>query len=202
MNGVSDTLAEIRMFAGNFAPRGWVLCQGQLMSIAQWTAVFALVGTIYGGDGITTFGIPDFRGRVAFGTGSGPGIPSIQLGQMAGTPSITLLSTNLPLHNHAVSGTITMQANADGVLSTDPNGRWLGPVSNFTNSNSDLSAMAPLTYNLLNWSGWRKSTYKYKVTLYRDELCNVYGRNFSKQRLIILKLYSPSSSMVEEGLCF
>lgn len=76
---MEGTLAEIRMFAGNFAPRGWQLCNGQLLSIAQWTAVFALVGTTYGGNGQTTFGLPDFRGGVAVGTVLGPGLPIVQL---------------------------------------------------------------------------------------------------------------------------
>lgn len=70
---MEGTLAEVRMFAGNFAPRSWMLCQGQLLSIAQWTAVFALVGTTYGGNGQTTFGIPDFRGAPHWAPVQGPG---------------------------------------------------------------------------------------------------------------------------------
>ena len=87
---MEGTIAEIRMFAGNFAPRNWLFCNGQTMSISQNTAMFSLLGTIYGGNGQTTFGIPDFRGRVAVGTGTGPGLSNIQLGQVAGTPTITL----------------------------------------------------------------------------------------------------------------
>jgi microcystin-dependent protein len=77
-------LAEIRMFAGNFAPRDWSFCNGQLLSIAQNTAVFALLGTTYGGDGQNTFGLPDLRGRAVVGAGQGPGLPNLQLGQMGG----------------------------------------------------------------------------------------------------------------------
>ena len=145
---MEGTLAEVRMFAGNFAPRGWMLCQGQLLSIAQWTAVFALVGTTYGGNGQTTFGIPDFRGRTAFGTGSGPGLPSVDLGEMAGVPNTTLILTNLPFHNHTLSGAINMQANTDGVLNSDPTGRRLGPGNFFTSANADLTTMAPLVSTL------------------------------------------------------
>jgi microcystin-dependent protein len=136
-------LAEIRMFGGNFAPRAWMLCQGQLLSIAQWTAVFALVGTTYGGDGQTTFGVPDFRGRMALGTGQGPGQPNIDLGEMAGVMSTTLLTTNLPMHNHTLSGAVTPQANAgtDG-QTDDPTNRRLMGSSNFTGATADLVNMA------------------------------------------------------------
>lgn len=100
---MEGTLAEIRFFAGNFAPRGWFFCNGQLLSIAQNTALFSLLGTTYGGDGQVTFGLPDFRGRVAVGTGQGPGLPSVQLGEMAGAPTHTLISTEMPSHNHTAS---------------------------------------------------------------------------------------------------
>jgi microcystin-dependent protein len=110
---MEGTMAEIRMFAGNFAPRAWFFCQGQLLSIAQNTALFSLVGTTYGGDGQVTFGLPDFRGRVAVGTGNGAGLPSVVLGEMAGTPTTTLLSINLPAHNHQVTGNVTPRASGD-----------------------------------------------------------------------------------------
>ena len=96
-------IAQVIMFAGNFAPRGWAFCQGQQLSIAQYTAVFALLGTTYGGNGQTTFGLPDMRGRVAVGTGQGPGLPLVDLGEMGGVPSTTLLITNLPAHNHTAT---------------------------------------------------------------------------------------------------
>lgn len=149
---MEGTLAEIRMFAGNFAPRGWQYCQGQLLPIAQWTAVFSLVGTTYGGNGQTTFGMPDFRGRVAVGAqfSQGPGLPAYQLGEMAGTPTTTLLLTNLPFHNHTISGTVTMQANNDATgLTDDANGARLGlpnkpPGFNiFTTATDALTPMAP-----------------------------------------------------------
>ncbi|MBL7731465.1 MAG: phage tail protein [Chitinophagaceae bacterium] len=146
---MEGTLAEIRMFAGNFAPRGWQFCNGQLLPIAQWTAVFALVGTIYGGNGQTTFGIPDFRGRIALGTGSGPGLPNVDLGEMAGVENTTLIITNLPLHNHPVTGTVSMVANSgtDG-QTDDPNGRRLCGDNIYTNVTSEPANMAPLQTNL------------------------------------------------------
>lgn len=149
---MDGTLAEVRMFAGNFAPRGWQLCNGQLLSIAQWTAVFALVGTTYGGNGQTTFGLPDFRGRIAVGAqfSQGPGLPAYQLGEMAGTPTTTLIITNLPFHNHAVTGTVTVQANNDSANpSDDPTGkRLIGGVQNFTGNTDALVNMAAPQVNL------------------------------------------------------
>jgi microcystin-dependent protein len=96
-------IAEIRMFAGNFAPRAWALCQGQLISIAQNEALFSLVGTTYGGDGQVTFALPDFQGRIGVGTGQGSGLSSYVLGQESGTESVTLLSSNLPAHTHTAT---------------------------------------------------------------------------------------------------
>ena len=74
-------IGEIRLFAGNFAPRGWAFCEGQLLSIAQNTALFSLLGTIYGGDGVTTFSLPDLRGRTPIGAGSGPGLSTFREGE-------------------------------------------------------------------------------------------------------------------------
>jgi microcystin-dependent protein len=99
---VDPYLATVTIFAGNFAPRSWAFCDGSLQSIAQNTALFALIGTTYGGDGVNTFALPDFRGRSAVGTGQGPGLPNYYIGQISGTESTTLLSSNLPMHNHTV----------------------------------------------------------------------------------------------------
>ncbi|PYT00799.1 MAG: phage tail protein [Acidobacteria bacterium] len=96
-------LGEIVMFAGNFAPRGWAFCQGQLLSIAQNTALFSILGTTYGGNGQTTFALPDFRGRVPMGTGQGPGLSPRTLGEESGTETVTLLSTQMPAHTHTAS---------------------------------------------------------------------------------------------------
>lgn len=91
-------IGEIRMFGGNFAPRGWAFCQGQLLPIAQNTALFSLLGTVYGGDGRNTFALPDLRGKVPTGTGQGPGTENVNLGQHGGAPSTTLTTNQLPVH--------------------------------------------------------------------------------------------------------
>lgn len=96
VNAQDGMLGEIRMFAGNFAPRGWALCQGQLLSISSNSALFSILGTTYGGDGRTTFGLPDMRGRMPMGTGRGPGLTSRSIGQKGGREQFVLVPNNLP----------------------------------------------------------------------------------------------------------
>lgn len=96
-------IAQIVMFGGNFAPRNWAFCDGQLLAISQNTALFSLVGTIYGGDGRTTFGLPDLRGRFPMHWGSGPGLTSRSIGEKSGAESHTITTTNLPSHSHTVT---------------------------------------------------------------------------------------------------
>lgn len=110
-------LGEIKMVGFNFAPRGYAMCQGQLMSIAQNSALFSLLGTTYGGNGQSTFGLPDYRGRGPVGMGQGPGLSMIVQGEVAGTESITLLNTNLPPFSLPVTGTVSVAipaSTADG----------------------------------------------------------------------------------------
>jgi microcystin-dependent protein len=99
-------IGQIILFAGNFAPRNWAFCQGQLISIAQNTALFSILGTTYGGDGRTTFGLPDLQGRTAMHPGNGPGLPSYRLGQKGGTTTNTLNATQLPSHTHAATASV------------------------------------------------------------------------------------------------
>lgn len=97
---VDPYIATVTVFAGNFAPRSWMFCQGQLLSIAEYTTLYALIGTTYGGDGQETFGLPDFRGRRAIHIGQGAGLSIYVLGQIGGSEQTSLLTTNLPIHNH------------------------------------------------------------------------------------------------------
>lgn len=118
---VEPYLGNVSVFAGNFAPRAWMFCQGQLLAIAAYDALFALLGTTYGGDGQTTFALPDLRSRTAVHAGQGQGLSNYTLGEMAGTESVTLLSINLPTHNHSVISFTLQQlastATASGVNS-------------------------------------------------------------------------------------
>lgn len=96
-------IGSIIIFAGTFAPRGWALCNGQLMSISQNSALFSILGTTYGGDGIQTFALPDLRGRTPIGVGNGPGLTPRSEGEMSGSESVTLTIANMPAHNHAIA---------------------------------------------------------------------------------------------------
>src|SRR5437762_8674523 len=103
-------VAEIRIFPFNFAPRGWAMCNGQLLPISQNTALFSLLGTFYGGDGKSTFALPNLQNSVAINQGQGPGLSLRDLGETGGEQNVTLLMTEMPSHNHSFVGT-TANAN-------------------------------------------------------------------------------------------
>lgn len=116
-------LAEIRIFAGDFAPRGWALCNGALMPLAQNTALFSLLGTYYGGDGKSTFALPNLLGRAPMHPGTGPGLTPRQLGEATGVPEVTLQTSEIPAHSHGFA------ARTGSTLRTDPTGSYLGTES-------------------------------------------------------------------------
>jgi microcystin-dependent protein len=121
-------IGQIQAFGFNFAPRGWATCDGQIISIAQNTALFSLLGTTYGGNGQTTFALPDLRGRVSLHQGSGPGLSSYVMGQSSGTENVTLISTQMPAHNHLV----TANGTAGSKLEDVPSGNFLGPAEAYS----------------------------------------------------------------------
>ncbi|MGI4866853.1 MAG: phage tail protein [Janthinobacterium lividum] len=98
---MDEFIGIVKLFAGTFAPRGWALCDGSLLNISQNTALFSILGTTYGGNGTQTFALPDLRGRVAVGAGSGPGQQPVQPGQLSGSANVTLTTQQLPQHTHA-----------------------------------------------------------------------------------------------------
>lgn len=122
---MDQMLASIMIFAGNFAPRGWAFCDGQLLAINQYTALFSLFGTTYGGDGRTTFGLPDLRGRVAIGPRHGPGLSNYSLGQRGGVQGVNLNVLEMPSHNH--SAAITTAAAAVGIPASSANATTADP---------------------------------------------------------------------------
>jgi microcystin-dependent protein len=123
-------LGEIRLFPYNFAPRNWAFCAGQIMPIAQNTALFSLLGTTFGGNGQTTFALPDLRGRVPISAGQGPGLADCVLGEVAGTESVTLSTAQLPSHTHNVNATATASSKSPAgmVPGYSAGGTAYGPV--------------------------------------------------------------------------
>jgi microcystin-dependent protein len=105
-------VAEIRIFAGNFAPRGWAFCDGQLLPISQNTALFSLIGTTYGGDGRTTTALPNMKGRAPMHPGRGPGLTDRRLGQKTGVETVTLTESQIPNHNHGLRAVASRGATA------------------------------------------------------------------------------------------
>lgn len=135
-------IGSIVLFCGNFAPKGWATCDGQLLSIAQNSALFSILGTTFGGDGRTTFALPDLRGRVPLHPGSGPGLSVYQLGQHLGVESVTLALPQMPAHNHTATpscsdGTPTSPSPVGAVMANPD------PTQLYASSGTD--AMAPIT---------------------------------------------------------
>ncbi|KRC28726.1 phage tail protein [Acidovorax sp. Root219] len=128
-------IGEITMFAGNFPPRGWAFCQGQIMSIAQNTALFSLLGTTYGGNGQTTFALPDLRGRAPVHAGQLTGGGNYDQGQFGGAESVSLIATEIPAHSHTLAaGSTGTQASPSGGLPATT------PARDFRYSNAAASA--------------------------------------------------------------
>jgi microcystin-dependent protein len=159
-------VAEIRPWACNFAPIGWAFCQGQTLPIAQFTALFSLIGTYYGGNGTTTFQLPDLQGRVPMKFGTDPTGNNYAIGEEAGTETITISSTQMPVHTHTFSGTNAVGPKdkpADGcALGTSQHGNTyygpsngstttinVGTVSLYTGGNQPHTNLQP--FLAINW---------------------------------------------------
>ncbi len=151
---MESMMASIMLFAGNFAPRNWAFCEGQLLSVSQFPALFSLLGTIYGGDGRTTFALPDLRGRVPLGPGRGPGLSFHPQGIVGagGAETHTLNIPEMPVHNHLASATIdstttpinlgskdgVIKAVSDSAEATDPAGAFLAKTGNIGANNLNI----------------------------------------------------------------
>ncbi|WP_255069273.1 phage tail protein [Lacihabitans sp. LS3-19] len=125
-------IAEIKLFGGNFAPRGWAYCDGALLPISQYSALFSILGTMYGGDGRTTFALPDLRGRVPVGPRQGPGLSDYQEGQRGGTETNSLTTSNLPAHTHSMNAsndTASVGSPASNSLGTAARGGTVLPYA-------------------------------------------------------------------------
>jgi microcystin-dependent protein len=144
-------MGQILGFGFSFAPKGWAYCAAQLMSIAQNQALFSILGTTYGGNGIQTFGLPDLRGRVPISWGQGPGLSNYTLGEQAGTQNVTLLANQLPLHSHAFS------VNTALATSGSPSGNYLAQGGVDQGANASIyatgSANATMAATVLTTNG-------------------------------------------------
>lgn len=122
-------IGEVKLFAGNFAPRNWSFCQGQLLAISSNNALFSIIGTVYGGDGRSTFALPDLRGRVPVGPGTGSGLNPVQIGQKGGVENVTLNVTEIPSHSHTAQGTanlpVEMKTNSTDGTTAAPGNNYL-----------------------------------------------------------------------------
>jgi microcystin-dependent protein len=168
---MDPTLSEVRLFAGNYEPLSWQFCKGQLMSIAINTALYSLLGTTYGGDGQTSFALPDLQGRVPVGTGAGPGLPAVDLGDVWGAETTVILSSQMPAHTHMLLGagaapitgtiTATMNVNTTAGSGDNPTGSFLGTDG----SGSGLYAATATSGATLNTSAIQLNTNGLSVNL-------------------------------------
>lgn len=145
-------VGEIRMFAGNFAPRGWAFCDGQLLAVSQNDALFSLLGTIYGGDGRTTFGLPDCRGRIPLHAGHGPGLSQRRLGAKGGAEKVTVTTNQLPSHTHPLKG-----STGNGLL-PDPEGNLLAGSAVLEPYEQEVPSVPMASSAITNLGGSRSHT--------------------------------------------
>jgi microcystin-dependent protein len=133
----SPFIGDIRMFGGNFAPVGYAFCNGQLLQISQYDALFALIGTTYGGDGQTTFALPNLQGRLPVHAGQGPGLSSYVQGQQGGSESVTLTAQQIPTHTHAAQA-----QSGSGNQAAPGGGIWAASAQNQYSPNTPSAAMS------------------------------------------------------------
>lgn len=139
-------VAEIRIFPFNFAPKGWAFCNGQIMPISQNTALFSLLGTTYGGDGKSTFALPNLQGNAPMHPGQGPGLSNHDLGEMSGSQTVTLLTTEIPLHTHSLmavavpANTKAPAANQSALARSSGGNCYLAPDANVGGMNPAMIA--------------------------------------------------------------
>ena len=145
----SPFIASIVPWAPNFAPRGWAFCRGQLLAISQYQAVFALIGTTYGGNGTTNFALPNLQSRTPVGTGHGPGLPAVALGEAAGAESQTMTTANMPAHIHTAfpQMSATIGLSSAPATASDPVGKTLATASVRIGSGPGAQTFPVLNYS-------------------------------------------------------
>jgi microcystin-dependent protein len=147
---MDGTIGEIRLFASNFSPKNWVFCQGQLIQIRSNTALFSILGTAYGGNGSTTFQLPDFGGRAPVGVGQSPGTSSYDRGDQGGTPNVALTLDEFPQHTHTATATTSTPGSATATLNAVNAASSTNPAGNFLGTDPGFSFYAPATAALVS----------------------------------------------------
>lgn len=158
-------IGEVRMFGGNFAPRGWALCEGQLLPISEYEALFSLLGTTYGGDGQTTFGLPDLRGRIPVH----PNNTTIGAGGKGGSETVTLMTSQLPSHTHSVNAKST-----DGDLEAPTNATWAASGLAYY-SDGTSGAPVPMNTQAVSSVGGNQSHNNMMPSLTISFIISLYG---------------------------
>lgn len=162
-------VAEVRMFTSNFAPKGWAFCNGQILPISQNTALFSLLGTTYGGDGKSTFALPDLQARSPMFWGQGPGLSLRDIGEEGGSETVTLLESQIPPHAHTLVG------NNDVSESRDPEGRYIGQATSRHYLVAAPNATgAPLAINPTGGNGAHNNRQPYLVVNFIIALQGIY----------------------------
>jgi microcystin-dependent protein len=148
----SPFVAQVSMFAFNFAPKGWAFCNGQLLPISQNTALFSLLGTNYGGDGKATFGLPNFQGMASVGQGQGAGLSSYFIGESTGVQNVTVLQSEMPSHNHALVGTstpgTTLTASNNQLAKAFGGGKQASYTGNYLSTNAPQTPMSAMAVSI------------------------------------------------------
>jgi microcystin-dependent protein len=163
----SPFIGEVRMFGGNFAPVGWNMCDGSTLSINQFQALFTLIGTTYGGDGQTTFQVPDLRGRFPVHQGTGAGQTAV-IGQVAGTETVTLSTSQLPSHNHPPSGSSAASSNSPANLAP---AAWAGSQYSAT---APTAALAPSAISFIGDGGSHENRSPYLAISFIIALVGIF----------------------------
>jgi microcystin-dependent protein len=145
-------IGEIRLFGGNYAPPGWLLCDGSSASIQTYPALYSLIGVTYGGDGVATFGLPNLQGRVPIGIGQGPGLQNYPLGANGGTQLSTMTAANLPVHTHSISVS-SAYVNTSTPGPTVTFGKLADPMRFYVNTNNPTTAIVNFSAQAVSTTG-------------------------------------------------